>query len=181
MLKCFEYIQSDIYRYYGKYDIFTALKALLRPNIRYQIIFRVCQSENMVLKIMGRVLMFFNNTKRSIQIPIETKVGYGLYIGHGGPVVVNGTTVIGNNCNLSQFVTIGANEGNAAVIGDNCYIGPSVCIVENICIGNNATIGAGSVVTKDIPANATAAGNYAVVLNFNNPARFIHNRYESCR
>lgn len=96
---------------------------------------------------------------QQIQILRKTKIGYGLYISHGGPVVVNPSTVIGNNCNLSQFVTIGSNEGKAAVIGDN------------------ATIGAGSVVTKDIPSNATAAGNYAKVLNVNNPGRYIQNRY----
>ena len=107
----------------------------------------------------------------------KTIIGYGLYISHGGPVVVNPSTVIGNNCNLSQFVTIGSNEGKAAVIGDNVYIGPNTCIVEDVCIGDNATIGAGSVVTKDIPSNATAAGNYAKVLNFNNPGIYIQNRY----
>ena len=115
--------------------------------------------------------------KKSIQIPYETKVGYGLYIGHGGPVIVNPTASIGNNCNLSQFVTIGSNEGKAAYIGDNTYIGPSVCIVENVTIGNNVTIGAGSVVTKDIPDNATAVGNYAKVINYNAPGIYIKNRW----
>lgn len=49
---------------------------------------------------------------------------------------------------------------------------------KNIVIYGFGTIGAGSVVTKDIPDNATAAGNYAKVLNFNNPGRFIKNRFE---
>ena len=61
--------------------------------------------------------------------------------------------------------------------GDNTYIGPNVCIVENVRIGNNVTIGAGSIVTKDIPDNATAVGNYAKVINYNNPGRFIGNRW----
>ena len=39
-------------------------------------------------------------------------------------------------------------------------------------IGNNVTIGAGSVVTKDIPNNETAVGNYAKVINYNNPGRY---------
>ena len=104
-------------------------------------------------------------------------MGYGLYIGHNGPIVVNPTAVIGNNCNLSQFTTIGSNEGKAAIIGDNVYIGPGVCIVEDVRIGNNVTIGAGSVVTKDIPDNATAAGNYAKVLNYDNPGRYVHQRW----
>ena len=84
---------------------------------------------------------------------------------------------IGNNVNLSQFTTIGSNEGNAAVIGDNVYIGPSVCLVENVQIGNDVTIGAGSVVTRDIPPQATVAGVPAKVLNFNNAGRYVQNRW----
>lgn len=119
-----------------------------------------------------------NRSKKIFQIPKSTKIGYGLYIGHEGPVIVNETAIIGNNCNLSQFTTIGSNNGAAAHIGDNVYIGPSVCIVENVQIGDNVTIGAGSVVTKDVPDNATAAGNYAKVLNYNNPGRYVGNRYQ---
>ena len=78
---------------------------------------------------------------------------------------------------MSQFTTIGSNEGHAAKIGDNTYIGPNVCIIEDVCIGNNVTIGAGSVVTKDIPDNATAVGNYAKVINYNNPGRYITRRW----
>ena len=107
----------------------------------------------------------------------KTKIGYGLYIGHGGPVIINPTAVIGNNCNLSQFVTIGAIDGNAAEIGDNVYIGPNCCLIENVRIGNNVTIGSGSVVTHDIPDNATVAGNYAKVLNYDRPGKYVENRW----
>lgn len=116
-----------------------------------------------------------------MEIGLTAKVGYGLYIGHEGPVIINGTAIIGNNVNLSQFTTIGSNHGHAATIGDNVYIGSNVCIVEDVEIGSNATIGAGSVVTKDIPDNATAAGNYTKALNLNNPGRYIKNRWESVR
>ena len=125
---------------------------------------------------MGGVLWIFRN-KQNIQLPRKTKVGYGLYIGHNGPIVISPTAVIGNNVNLSQFTTIGSNKGQAATIGDNVYVGPNVCVVENVKIGNNVTIGAGSVVTKDIPENATAVGNYATVINYNNPGRYIGNRW----
>lgn len=116
--------------------------------------------------------------KWGIQIPRTAKIGYGLYIGHGVGIVINPKTVIGNNVNLSQFLTIGSNKGTPAVIGDNVYIGPSVCIVEDVKIGNNVTIGAGSVVTKDVPENATVAGVPAKVLNYNNPGRFVNRRYK---
>ena len=79
---------------------------------------------------------------------------------------------------MSQFTTIGANDEQAAVIGDNVYIAPNCCLVENVIIGNNVTIGAGSVVTKNIPENATAVGNYAKVINYNNPGRYIKNAWE---
>ena len=44
-------------------------------------------------------------------------------------------------------------------IGNNVWIGGSVTILPGVTIGDNVTIGAGSVVTKDIPANVVAAGN----------------------
>ena len=53
------------------------------------------------------------------------------------------------------------------------YTGLVALLHKNI--QHNVTIGAGSVVTKDIPDNATAAGNYARVINYNNPARYIKN------
>ena len=44
-------------------------------------------------------------------------------------------------------------------IGDNVWIGGSVCIMPGVHIGDNVVIGGGSVVTKDIPSNVVAAGN----------------------
>ena len=173
-----DYIKSDLMRYYGKYDFGTFLKAYFRNGtFRFQYAFRLCHSTGFS-KMVSLFLWKINRTKRTIRLPRQTKVGYGLYIGHGGPIVVNPTAVIGNNCNLSQFTTIGSNHGHAATIGDNTYIGPNVCIVEDVKIGHHVTIGAGSVVTKDIPDHATAAGNYAKVLNFDNPGRYIGNPWD---
>ena len=43
-------------------------------------------------------------------------------------------------------------------------IGSGATILSNICIGENAIVGAGSVVTKDVPANCIVAGNPAKLL-----------------
>lgn len=49
-------------------------------------------------------------------------------------------------------------------IGDNAWIGGNVTICPGVTIGENTVIGAGSVVTKDIPANCVAAGNPCQVI-----------------
>ena len=50
------------------------------------------------------------------------------------------------------------------VIKKGASIGSGATILSNISIGENAIVGAGSVVTKDVPANAIVAGN---------PAKFL--------
>ena len=49
-------------------------------------------------------------------------------------------------------------------IGNNVWIGGNVTILPGVTIGDNCTIGAGSVVTRDIPADSIAAGNPARVI-----------------
>ncbi len=44
-------------------------------------------------------------------------------------------------------------------IGNNVWLGGGVIVCPGVIIGDNTTIGAGSVVTKDIPADVFAAGN----------------------
>jgi galactoside O-acetyltransferase len=49
-------------------------------------------------------------------------------------------------------------------IGRNVWLGAGVIVLPGVTIGDNAVIGAGSVVTKDIPANVVAVGNPCRVL-----------------
>ena len=49
-------------------------------------------------------------------------------------------------------------------IGKNCWLGAGVVVLPGVTIGNNTVIGAGSIVTKDIPANVVAVGNPCRVL-----------------
>lgn len=49
-------------------------------------------------------------------------------------------------------------------IGRNCWLGAGVLVMPGVTIGDNTVIGAGSVVTKDIPANVVAVGNPCRVL-----------------
>lgn len=178
---CVELIRSDYYRFSGKKEKLWRmfLHTFIEPSFAFTFWLRMSSYKTksplyFLSKLIHRHLMF----KYSLMIPSSTLIGYGLYLGHPASIIVNHTAVIGNNVNLSQFTTIGSNHKQAAVIGDNVYIGPSVCLIENVHIGKNVTIGAGSIVTKDIPKGAVAVGNPARVISTENAGRYIGNKWE---
>lgn len=87
-----------------------------------------------------------------------------------------GGITLGDNCLVGHNVVFATlNHGFAPeerqsmlpapiVVGRNVWIGSNSTILQGITIGDNSIIAAGSVVTKDVPANAIVAGV---------PARFI--------
>ena len=171
-----EYIKSDLFRYSGKTSFPSAIANFAYNRaFRHQVFIR-WSNENGIKGKVARGLYYLNRfLNKNMQISYRCEIGYGLYIGHGGPIVVSRYTKFGNNVNIGQFTTIGTNNEEGAHIGNNVYIGPNVCIIGGGTIGDNVTIGAGSVVTKDIPAGATAAGNPAKVINYNQHPEFIQN------
>lgn len=52
------------------------------------------------------------------------------------------------------------------VVKRGASIGTGATILPNVCIGESAIVGAGSVITRDVPAHAVVAGNPAKVLRF---------------
>jgi putative colanic acid biosynthesis acetyltransferase WcaB len=105
-----------------------------------------------------------------IEINLNAKVGRNFIIFHGQSTVVNGTTVIGENCLIRNSVTIGSKmladgtNTKAATIGNNVEIGSNSVIIGDISIGDNVIIGAGSVVVKSFPDNCIVAGNPAKII-----------------
>jgi maltose O-acetyltransferase len=101
------------------------------------------------------------------------KVGKHFFANFNFTVLDEAPVTIGDDCFIGPNVSIytachstDPQERNSrrewaepVTIGDNVWIGGSVTILPGVSIGNNTTIGAGSVVTKDIPANVVAAGN----------------------
>lgn len=56
------------------------------------------------------------------------------------------------------------------IVRRGASIGTGVTILPNTCIGENAIVGAGSVITKDVPANAIIAGIPGRVLRYIEPS-----------
>jgi serine O-acetyltransferase len=130
--------------------------------------------------------LFFSYLKRhysykyGFQIPKETKIGEGLFLGHFGTVVINKDSIIGKNCNIAHGVTIGqVNLGRfkgCPRIGDKVWIGTGAVLVGNIVIGNNVLIAPNSYVNFDVPENSLVIGNPAKIIPRENPTNgYINN------
>ena len=52
----------------------------------------------------------------------------------------------------------GMEVAKPVTIGNNVWLGANVTVLAGVSIGDNAVIGAGSVVTRSIPANVVAVG-----------------------
>ena len=177
-----KYIKSDAIRYAS-----NPAKLYFRsrtPGFRYSFWMRTCAylKSNKVFfpfYLLSRFILRQMMFRYGMEIPFNTKIGYGFYIGHFSGIIVNANTIIGNNVNISQGVTMGrANRGpmkGFAIIGNNVYIGPGAKIVGGVKIGDNVAIGANAVVTKDIPDNAVVAGVPARVISYNGVEGYVNN------
>jgi len=111
-------------------------------------------------------------------------LGKGVFINAGCRFQDQGGITIGDGALIGHNVVIATlnhafepeNRGDMipapVVIGKKVWISSNSTILPGITIGDNAIIGAGSVVTKDVPANMIAAGNPARVI------KLIYERYE---
>ncbi|MBH0055736.1 serine acetyltransferase [Pseudoalteromonas sp. SWXJZ94C] len=158
-------VLSDLYRYTKKNNTKTLIKNFFANSyFRFQVYLRFSKSNNFLLSFIFRLLKAGLGKKVNVQLNYNVPIGYGLYIPHGN-VVVNSKSIIGNNCSLLQFVSIGSiHNGTSATIGDNVYIGPNVNLVGDINIGSNSVLGAGSVIVKNIDCNKVVVGSPGKVI-----------------
>lgn len=92
-------------------------------------------------------------------IPINC-FGPRLSIAHCGAIVVNDTARIGKNCRIHEGVTIGATgkNGQAAIIGDNCFLATGAKVIGAVHLGNDIAVGANAVVTKSFSEDKITLG-----------------------
>lgn len=178
-------LRSDQYRYGGSSgvrDFFHHYR--LEPGFRFSVWLRLtAYLYKHRLRWTGayhlaRLMYLRLSLRYGFDIDIVTRIGPGLYLPHYGGIVVNRRCVIGANCNLSHQVTIGiANRGahkGCPVIGDRVYIGPGAKIFGCLTIGDDSAIGANAVVTRDVPANAVAAGIPARVISMKGSQGYVN-------
>ena len=119
---------------------------------------------NIHLKILARFLSQFARFLTGIEIHTGATIGKRLFIDHGMGVVIGETTIIGDDCQLYQGVTLGGvGTGEHKVkrhptLKNNVMISAGAKIIGDVVIGDNSIVGASSVVLKDVPPNCTVVG-----------------------
>lgn len=180
---CFELIKSDYYRIYCHTD--NILKIWLKSfgNRSLKIMFwtRMASYRNRFAYYFCLSLHNYYKNKYDCLIHAWTNIGYGVSIGHAISIIINDRTIIGNNVSIGQITNIGTNDDKGAIIGNNVYIAPMTSVIGHVEIGSDTTIGAGSIVTRNIPANSTAVGSPAAVIGANKHPEYVSNRWQKQR
>jgi len=110
-------------------------------------------------------------------------IGDFSFIGHNCTFLVSESITIGKHCLLAGGVRISDYDGHPldsgqrrrneppsasssrpVVLGDDVWIGAGCHVLKGVRIGDRSIIGAGSIVTKDVPADVVVAGNPACVV-----------------
>jgi serine O-acetyltransferase len=105
-------------------------------------------------------------TLTGIEISPHAHIGHGLYIPHGGYIVV-GPVQVGRNCNFYQGVTLGQSintldkpgfEPLVPILGDGVLVFPGAVIVGDVTVGDDAFVSANSLVVRDVPPGGVVLG-----------------------
>ena len=85
-------------------------------------------------------------------------------------LIIAPRTTVGPDCDLYANVRLVLSPGDpqGPELGEHVFLGDGSKVVGNVRVGDHAIIGVSSVVTKDIPAHATAVGIPARVITENN-------------
>lgn len=103
-----------------------------------------------------------------IDIPITVEIGQGLLMPHNGPIVINMSARIGDNCTIHPCTLIGGQRGKGVpVIGNNVFIGHGAKIIGNVKVSDWTFICPNTVVVKDTEEGTTISGIPAKIINGN--------------
>jgi serine O-acetyltransferase len=123
--------------------------------------------------LVPRLISFFSRFLTGVEVHPGAVIGSGLFIDHGMGVVIGETAVIGDNCHLTQGVTLGGTsnrrEKRHPTLGHGVVIGAGAKLIGAITVGDNARIGAGSVVVTNVPPYATVVGVPGKVVSYYDP------------
>ncbi len=121
------------------------------------------------LRWLGRFSSHIGRFLTGIEIHPGATFGRRVFIDHGMGVVIGEMAEVGDDCTIYQGVTLG---GTSLVKGAKRHptlergviVGANAAVLGGFTVGAGARVGSGAVLTKPLPAGATAVGNPARII-----------------
>ena len=118
---------------------------------------------------LGRFISHLSRFFTGIEIHPGAVIGERVFFDHAMGVVVGETAEIGDGCTIYQGVTLGGTSlykgtKRHPTLGCDVVVGAGAKVLGGFTVGDGARIGSNAVVTKPVPAGATAVGNPARII-----------------
>ncbi len=147
------------------------------PGLHAVLLHRVSHAcWNIGLKWLGRFISHLSRWVTGIEIHPAAKIGDRVFFDHAMGVVVGETAEIGDGCTIYQGVTLGGTslykgEKRHPTLGRDVVVGAGAKVLGGFTVGDGAKVGSNAVVTKPVPAGATAVGNPARIIQAESDAK----------
>lgn len=120
--------------------------------------------KNVTLSARGGTIIIEDRVFIGSDVLIQSDDNTVVKIGSGA-MLAKGVNILGSNHDISDLSSNYRGEiGKDVIIGNNVWLGVAAIVLPGVSIGDFAVIGAGSVVTKPVPAYTLWAGNPARLL-----------------
>jgi serine O-acetyltransferase len=111
-----------------------------------------------------------------IEIHPGAQIGERVFFDHGMGIVIGETAQIGEGCTIYHGVTLGGTSlykgaKRHPTLGRDVVIGAGAKVLGGFEVGDGAKVGSNAVVTKPVPAGATAVGNPARIIQAEQDAK----------
>ncbi|PRD68049.1 serine O-acetyltransferase [Malikia spinosa] len=118
---------------------------------------------------LGRFVSHLARFLTGIEIHPGAQLGNRVFIDHGMGVVIGETAEIGDGCTIYHGVTLGGTSlykgaKRHPTLGRDVVVGAGAKVLGGFTVGDGAKVGSNAVVTKPVPAGATAVGNPARII-----------------
>ncbi|RZA13774.1 MAG: serine O-acetyltransferase [Lysobacteraceae bacterium] len=118
---------------------------------------------------LARWVSHWSRWLTGIEIHPGARIGRKVFIDHGMGIVIGEMAEVGEGCTIYQGVTLGGTSlvkgaKRHPTLGPGVIVGAHACVLGGFTVGANARIGSGAIVTKAVPAGATAVGNPARII-----------------
>ena len=127
-------------------------------------------------KWLGRFISHLSRWLTGIEIHPGAQIGNGVFFDHGMGIVIGETAVIGDGCTIYHGVTLGGTSlykgaKRHPTLGRDVVVGAGAKVLGGFEVGDGAKVGSNAVVTKPVPAGATAVGNPARIIQAEQDAK----------